>query len=200
MSTIAKEFAQDIIKGHGYGVAPSAVEALARIALAAMDNEPVAVVEPSDYVTAAQLVGEGPARKAVHELYEGALRIGDKLYRHAQPAPVVQVVSEEPPEHLLPKGNSRDAAYCRGATILGWKLCRATMLQTEPVTTVNKLGYSPVIPAGLIAAVNRLLDSDGSRGCYSAIRCGNAHDEIERLLAAAPQNAKPRSVPAVRRW
>ncbi|MGA6474987.1 hypothetical protein ACPEF3_09650 [Klebsiella sp. K822] len=55
----------------------------------AVDCEPVAVVEPSDYVTAAQLVGEGPARKAVHELYEGALRIGDKLYLHAQPAPVV---------------------------------------------------------------------------------------------------------------
>lgn len=53
---------------------------------ATMNSEPVAVVEPSDYVTAAQLVGEGPARKAVHELYEGALRIGDKLYRHAQPA------------------------------------------------------------------------------------------------------------------
>ena len=61
-------------------------EELARMALDAMDSEPVAVVEPSDYVTAAQLVGEGPARKAVHELYEGALRIGDKLYRHAQPA------------------------------------------------------------------------------------------------------------------
>ncbi|MCE0277848.1 DUF551 domain-containing protein [Klebsiella pneumoniae] len=63
---------------------------LAQIALAAMDSEPVAVVEPSDYVTAAQLVGEGPARKAVHELYEGALRIGDKLYRHAQLAPECQ--------------------------------------------------------------------------------------------------------------
>lgn len=58
--------------------------------IATLDSEPVAVVELSDYVTAAQLVGEGPARKAVHELYEGALRIGDKLYRHAQPAPVVQ--------------------------------------------------------------------------------------------------------------
>lgn len=42
MSTITKEFAQDIIKGHGYGVAPSAVEALARMALAALDSEPVA--------------------------------------------------------------------------------------------------------------------------------------------------------------
>ncbi|WP_220676503.1 hypothetical protein [Klebsiella pasteurii] len=45
----------------------------------------------------------------------------------------------------------------------------------------------PVVLDGLIAAVNRLLDSDGSRGCYSAIRCGNARFEVERLLAAAPQ-------------
>ncbi|CAH5526137.1 hypothetical protein [Klebsiella oxytoca] len=48
-------------------------------------------------------------------------------------------------------------------------------------------GNSPVIPDGLIAAVNRLLDSDGSRGCYSAIRCHEARAEVERLLAAAPQ-------------
>ncbi|HBU1612193.1 TPA: hypothetical protein MCR80_005759 [Klebsiella pneumoniae] len=67
---------------------------LAQIALAAMDSEPVAIVEPSDYVTAAQLVGEGPARKAVHELYEGALRIGDKLYRHAQPAPNNRAITQ----------------------------------------------------------------------------------------------------------
>ncbi|MEP9105533.1 hypothetical protein ABKU23_15915 [Enterobacter hormaechei] len=40
MSTITKEFAQDIIRGHGYGVAPSAVEALARIALASLEEEP----------------------------------------------------------------------------------------------------------------------------------------------------------------
>lgn len=45
---------------------------------------------------------------------------------------------------------------------------------------------SPVIPDGLIAAVNRLLDSDGSRGCYSAISCHDAREEVERLLAAAP--------------
>lgn len=41
---------------------------------------------------------------------------------------VVPVVPEEPPEHLLPKGNSRDTTYRRGAIILGWKLCRAAML------------------------------------------------------------------------
>lgn len=74
-----QEIAEDGFLKHGES------KELARIALAAMDSEPVAIVEPSDYVTAAQLVGEGPVRKAVHELYEGALRIGDKLYRHAQP-------------------------------------------------------------------------------------------------------------------
>jgi hypothetical protein len=42
MSTITREFAQDIIKGHGYGVAPSAVEELARVALASLEAEAVA--------------------------------------------------------------------------------------------------------------------------------------------------------------
>lgn len=56
---------------------------------------------------------------------------------------------------------------------------------------------SPVIPDGLIAAVNRLLDSDGSRGCYSAISCHDAREEVERLLAAAPQSpgSEPATVP-----
>lgn len=48
-------------------------------------------------------------------------------------------------------------------------------------------GNSPVIPDGLIGAVNRLLDSDGSRGCYSAMECYDAHKEIESLLTPAPQ-------------
>nr|WP_325940778.1 DUF551 domain-containing protein [Raoultella ornithinolytica] len=81
-------------QGHGYidaaeeyGDMISALRELQECRKTEKDSEPVAVVEPSDYVTAAQLLGEGPARKAVHELYEGALRIGDKLYRHAQPAP-----------------------------------------------------------------------------------------------------------------
>ncbi len=79
----------DLKAGYTLGLADVEIlKRVARMALAAIDSEPVAIVEPSDYVTAAQLVGEGPARKAVHELYEGALRIGDKLYRHAQ-QPVV---------------------------------------------------------------------------------------------------------------
>ncbi|MEC4515903.1 hypothetical protein [Klebsiella pneumoniae] len=69
------------------------------------DSEPVAIVEPSDYVTAAQLVGEESLRKAVRELYEGALRIGDKLYRHAQPAPVAPdgyvMAPKEPTDEMI---------------------------------------------------------------------------------------------------
>ena len=57
--------------------------------------------------------------------------------------------------------------------------------------SILQAGNSPVTPDGLIAAVNRLLDSDGSRGCYSAIGCHNAREEVERLLAIDRQNAKP---------
>jgi hypothetical protein len=41
------------------------------------------------------------------------------------------------------------------------------------------------VPDGLVTAVNRLLDSDGSRGCYDAVKCYDAHHEIEHLLATA---------------
>lgn len=60
----------------------------------------------------------------------------------------------------------------------------------DDVYFLYRHAQQPVVPDSLIAAVNRLLDSDGSRGCYSAIQCGDAHDEIERMLAAAPQEVK----------
>lgn len=47
-------------------------------------------------------------------------------------APPAPVVPENPPEHLLPQGNSRDATYRRGATINGWNACRAAMLAAVP--------------------------------------------------------------------
>ncbi|HGM6763651.1 TPA: DUF551 domain-containing protein [Serratia marcescens] len=42
---------------------------------------------------------------------------------------------------------------------------------------------APAVPDDLVAAVNRLLDCDGTRGHFSAIRCGDAREEVERLLA-----------------
>ena len=55
---------------------------IAREALAYREAEskPVAIVETSDRMTFAQLVGTEPRRKAIRELYEGGLVIGQKLY------------------------------------------------------------------------------------------------------------------------
>lgn len=36
-------------------------------------------------------------------------------------------------------------------------------------------------------AINCLLDSDGSRGTFNAVRSYDAREELERLLSAAPQ-------------
>lgn len=94
---------------------------------AAMDSEPVAWTwhyREQWHVT-------NDERRAEFVAKDGDVAVLP-LYRHAQPAPVVQMVQEEPPEHLLPKGNSRDTTYRRGAIILGWKLCRAAMLAAAP--------------------------------------------------------------------
>ncbi|MDU2398664.1 MAG: hypothetical protein E7D33_00585 [Klebsiella sp.] len=102
----------------------------------------------------------------------------------AQPAPVVPdgllSMAASAIEDLLEHTDPNTSYYSGVWADVPGKL-RAAMLQA---------GNSPVIPGGLIGAVNRLLDSDGSRGCYSAIRCGDAHDEIEHLLAAVPQEVK----------
>ncbi|MEQ4874046.1 hypothetical protein ABN151_00655 [Klebsiella oxytoca] len=156
-------------------------EELARIALAAMDSEPVAFING-----AWTLVYYRPPK-------ESGLKIGDKLYRHAQ-QPVVpdntqhfDTIALETAEEIMCDVNRRHE-FLGGEIQLPSRIqcriddaCRTAMLQA---------GNSPVIPDGLIAAVNRLLDSDGSRGCYSAIRCHDARAEVERLLAAAPQEVK----------
>lgn len=59
------------------------VQELARIALAAMDSEPVAEIT------------EDLGRLFVKIHYPTTLRAGDKLYRHAQPTPVVPVVPDD---------------------------------------------------------------------------------------------------------
>ena len=78
-----KEIAEDGFVAHGE------IKAMTRALLAAHEQEPVAVVELSDFVTAAQLSGEEPRKKAVKELYEGALVVGQNLYANPAPVPAV---------------------------------------------------------------------------------------------------------------
>ncbi|HGY1170708.1 TPA: hypothetical protein ACNVBB_000977 [Klebsiella aerogenes] len=79
----------------------------------------------------------------------------------------------------------------------GWNACRAAMLQSEPVTTANKLGNSPVIPDGYVM-VPKVPTAEMQSAGASAIRIettalnklwtGNA--VFRAMLAAAPQEVK----------
>ncbi|HCB3049806.1 TPA: hypothetical protein MYT98_002906 [Klebsiella aerogenes] len=188
------------------------IRELASMALSAMDSEPVAVVEPSDYVTAAQLVGEGPARKAVHELYEGALRIGDKLYRHAQPATVVMDdeklralfdawFASDCSFDLSPEASEADNIAWRESYWYAWQRCRTAMLQagnfpgigidpasgpdcTAEVRYVAPTGYV-MVPKEPTEAILDEFDSIIDHGAE------DSEDAWRRLLAAAPQEVKP---------
>lgn len=53
----------------------------------------------------------------------------------------------------------------------------------------------PVIPEGLIKAINRLLDNDGSRGKFSAVQSYDAREDLERLLAPIAQQNEPQNIP-----
>ncbi|MCE9800934.1 hypothetical protein [Raoultella ornithinolytica] len=87
--------------------------ALARMALAAMDSEPVIVVGDDG--------GDALSYRRLIQSFEP----GTKLYRHAQPAPVV------PEEKSIPNTLSMYAvdAVAAIAEVKGWNACRAAMLQ-----------------------------------------------------------------------
>ncbi|HHZ8309077.1 TPA: hypothetical protein ACWL76_003989 [Klebsiella michiganensis] len=141
-STITRERLQEIAEDgflkHGES------KELARMVLDAMDSEPViADCDPEVYEKGASACLVAIPKETAEVICKGISAVtGCKIDWHyiggrvnikalrlsPQPVPVVQMVPEEPPEHLLPKGNSRDATYRRGAIILGWKLCRAAML------------------------------------------------------------------------
>ncbi|MDZ3173511.1 DUF551 domain-containing protein [Klebsiella pneumoniae] len=214
-STITRERVVALIAEHSYDSA--LVDALEHL-LAAMDSEPVAIVEPSDYITAAQLVGEGPARKSVHELYEGALRIGDKLYRHAQPAPVVPEEATPDSIEILASGRCRDHVVYqwdedqRNAAADSWNACRAAILAAAPHDTpaLNSVQSVVTVPGKWIPVSERIPEDrkqvilwdaeigEVTSGHYSHktqtfYHCGDAiENEITHWmpLPAAPQEGK----------
>lgn len=86
-------------------------------------------------------------------------------------------------ERLCELGDSLEAAQERIA-----ELERANQSQDDHISQqqdrIDSLEKTNAgLGRGLAAAINRLLDSDGSRGCFSAVRSYDAREEIERLLA-----------------
>ncbi|EPJ7247564.1 hypothetical protein [Klebsiella pneumoniae] len=97
-------------------------EELARIALAAMDSEPVAIIDQAnlDYLRSGADADVWPPERE---------EMGDVLlYRHPQPVPVV------PEEKPIPNTLSMYAvdAVAAIAEVKGWNACRAAMLAAAP--------------------------------------------------------------------
>ncbi|MCW9408917.1 hypothetical protein N5I62_03935 [Klebsiella quasipneumoniae] len=119
------------------------------------------------------------------------------LRRLAGNSPVIPdgyvMVPKEPTDEMIAAAmncedvlfNSDDSFCVQFGNIYEAMLAAATQPQNAPQNIPE------IIPNELIAAVNRLLDSNGSRGCYDAIKCYDARIEVERLLAAARQEVKP---------
>ncbi|HIH9792674.1 TPA: DUF551 domain-containing protein [Klebsiella pneumoniae] len=207
-STITRERLQEIAEDgflkHGES------KELARMALAAMDSEPVEM--PLDYLQgqkdglewAAQLaeanhpetgdwlyddpielskaIRKGPdmppaqpvadsepvaeitedlGRLFVKIHYPTTLKAGDKLYRHAQPAPVVPDAMEptiEAIKRILPTSNPDEYAACIGADM--WNACRATMLAAAQHDTpaLNSVQSVVTVPGKWIPVSERMPD------------------------------------------
>ncbi|EQB9713820.1 polyphosphate kinase [Yersinia enterocolitica] len=89
LEKIANPVAVDVGGAQNPIVTEMAMELLSlREQLAELKGElvPVAIVELNDNLTVAEIRGDIPRRKAVRELYEGALVIGQELFTAAKPA------------------------------------------------------------------------------------------------------------------
>lgn len=109
-STITRDELNEVIATYGkHHIA----HRMANVLLAAMESEPVAEIT------------EDLGRLFVKIHYPTTLKAGDKLYRHAQPAPVVpdEVTAEDCPAFVEYEVAEVDDAWSRG-----FNACRAAML------------------------------------------------------------------------
>lgn len=106
--------------------------ALARMALAAMDSEPVAIIDQAnlDYLLSGADADVWPPERE---------EMGDVLlYRHAQPAQVVPEEATPDSIEILASGRCRDHVVYqwdedqRNAAADSWNACRAAMLEADP--------------------------------------------------------------------
>ncbi|KTH33821.1 DUF551 domain-containing protein [Klebsiella aerogenes] len=153
-STITRERLEQLANFKGAPVTRQEEQELARIALAAMNGEPVAWVVLEDLTDKA--VVSTPAYPYLDDAEEMAHGELVPLYRYAPPAPVV--LKDHQIRELV--NQLRDIAIeYHGTQQLRERIARvlrAAMLRDEPVTTANKLGNSPVIPDTWIPVSERI--------------------------------------------
>ncbi|VGD48044.1 Eaa1 [Klebsiella pneumoniae] len=179
----------DLKVGYTLGLADIEIlKRVARMALAAMDSEPVAWTDEQelrdvDRGGCGYLFTVNPVTPHADE------RRIILLYRHAQPAPVVpdfQDVLESLDYEVL--CNARESEHVLKACQATYDACRAAMLQS---------GNSPVIPDGYVMVPKEPTEEMNKAG-WAAM---NEHDAINptyrAMLAAAPQSpgSEPATVP-----
>ena len=147
--------------------------------------QPVADSEPVAEIT------EDLGRSFVKIHYPTTLRAGDKLYRHAQPAPVVpdEVTAEDCPALVKYDVTEVDKAWARG-----FNACRSAMLRAVNHTEqhlemvdnsgdINEMAHAALTNEGTIQAVNSPVIPDGyvmvPKDLLSELRDW-AHPEIEK--------------------
>ncbi|HIE2972843.1 TPA: DUF551 domain-containing protein [Klebsiella pneumoniae] len=119
--------------------------ALARMALAAMDSEPVA-----------WLLSGGGAKNVVcfdsGNAYADPLREVTQLYRHAQPAPVVPdaYVRDERGRMML-----NGVCEPKIGFGIGWNACRAAMLDRQLVDHVDEESLTSINPAPAMGSLSK---------------------------------------------
>ncbi|EPI3538184.1 hypothetical protein [Klebsiella pneumoniae] len=165
---------------------------LARMALAAMDSEPVAW----------RRFQETPTDGGYWILYDYKPNCSgvEPLYRHAQPAPVV-------PKEMTAGIAVKHWEGGRGSIesfVAGYNFCRAAMLQASPVCTCPSgdgslrwpcpvhPGNSPVIPDGYVMVPKEPTKEMINAGWlyYMGTKNPSSKGTYKAMLAAAPQEVK----------
>ncbi|HGF8724032.1 TPA: DUF551 domain-containing protein [Klebsiella pneumoniae] len=146
--------------------------ALARMALAAMDSEPVIVVGDDG--------GDALSYRRLIQSFEP----GTKLYRHAQPAPVSYSDFEEFwSAYIHPLAQDDELKD------FSWGIWNACASNSQP---------APVVPDGYVMVPKEMTDEIGEAIAMQANCCGGiALDIYDAMLAAAPQSpgSEPATVP-----
>ncbi|EML7500783.1 hypothetical protein RFF43_002344 [Klebsiella pneumoniae] len=186
-STITRERAQQIFLGNGPEPSASEERELARIALAAMDSEPVAEIT------------EDLGRLFVKIHHPTTLKAGDKLYRHAQP--VLEIESE--PVFTLEVARADYKGHKLG-NHFGFITLDAARELKEGNYQLYTAQPAPVVPDDVLDALQKVarirLDmndfDDDRRGIADCL--GDAEEALievvnrrAAMLAAAPQEVKP---------